>query len=1392
MKSLSFSLSIILCLLASPFIHAQTVIHDDWQSLKIVFNPQQMQYGEIIIDGETFSTIMLDGYLPSAAVGAPSLPTFSRLIEVPLCKDYEVTVTESVYDTIQLYGEKLMPTQPSLSKSDTTPSRLVMDTKLYSLDAFYGQEEASVEAVGIARDRNLARLQFSPVRYNPVRGQLIVCRHAVVTVRYVEADREASTTLFNRYHSPAFSVGNGLLNSLYPKSVRTTAPIRYLIVAHSSFRGQLDSFVQWKRRKGYLTDIVYTDSSAVGTTTTSISSYIHSQYTNATDSCPAPTFLLIVGDHEQIPAFTGTTETDHITDLYYISWTAGDNIPDCYCGRFSAQNVSQLTPQIAKTLMYEQYTFNDPSFLDRAVLVAGVDGGSAGDHGYTHADPAMDYAAIHYINSTQGFSQVRYFKNNTTVIPTAPGVTLGSSASSNSATVRSYYNEGAGWINYSAHGSATSWGTPNFTTTHIASMTNTQKFGLMIGNCCLTNKFETTTCFGEALLRKDNYCGAVGYIGGSNSTYWGEDFYWAVGLRSSISATMSTAYDAAHLGAYDRLCHTHGEPYSQWALTQGAVMMVGNMAVESSTSSLKLYYWEIYHLMGDPSVMPYLTQPSLMSVTAPSQLASGITSFSVTVAPYAYVALTDTLSRTLIASAYADSTGAATLALPATLPVGGYELAASAQQYRTAFWPISVVNPSGPYPVVADIRSLMPLDAGDTVPVALTLINLGDSTAFNITVSVNVSDSTALTLVSMDMPVDSLPAGDTLVINGQALVGQSVSDQMVIHLTTFTQWTGSSTPSTAIYIMTLNAPDILFDITIGNNNILPASYDTLTATLVNNGHATLDPDSLLIASPTRLLGIGVCTSDTGNADSIHNFQFTILNPLSPGDTIVFSFPIYADGLLPTGIEVPVTLTLTHSHINTITPIYIGNNPFESFEGGVYHTSSWTQGTYPWTFTSTGAYAGTYCLRSTSALTHNQTAQVTIPVTLTVPDSISFYYKVSSEANYDKFHFYLDNTDLLTESGEVDWTRAAFLIPAGSHTLRFTYAKDYSVNSHSDCAWIDNITLPHQSRPVTFRTDDLCQGSLYILEGDTMSTADTGMVTYINYASDTVLLVDYTVHPVYNTIDSLVACDSLIWHDSTYTASTLNSQFSILNSFGCDSTVHLHLTIHPSYTVEETITACDTIRWNHELYRTSTDLEEHLTTVAGCDSSTIYHLIVYPSYFNRDTIVDCDTIIWRNSVYTTSTTTSEDLTTVFGCDSTMCHRLIVNHSVLDIIFDTTTSDTYVWNDSVYTSSGTYMQVFSTVQGCDSIVMLMLTMIHGQQDIENPEAVSAVTVYPNPTNGQFVVNADGLQKVEVFDNTGRLVASLSDTNRFDLSHLPTGTYLLLLTLQKGNATCRIVKQ
>ena len=225
-------------------------------------------------------------------------------------------------------------------------------------------------------------------------------------------------------------------------------------------------------------------------------------------------------------------------------------------------------------------------------------------------------------------------------------------------------------------------------------MSNTNKYGFMIGNCCESGRFEQTSCFGETLLRASKK-GAVIYLGASNSTYWDEDYYWAVGVRSNINA--NPTYDASHLGAYDRIFHTHNEAHSQWYTTAAGINMAGNLAVESSSSTRKLYYWEIYHVFGDPSIKAYLSEPSAITANIPNGSVIGISSLDFTAVPYAYVALTQ--NNVLISAAFADANGQVSLALPADLIPGQYEIAISAQNYIQFFQTINFASPNAFYAV---------------------------------------------------------------------------------------------------------------------------------------------------------------------------------------------------------------------------------------------------------------------------------------------------------------------------------------------------------------------------------------------------------------------------------------------------------------------------------------------------------------------------------------------------------------------------------------------------------------------------------------------------------------------------------------------------------------------
>ena len=1249
-----------------------TVNADDWQHLQVTFNVGDLAVGKTVIDGQTFSTLAIDGYQPPLAnYGSPSLPTFSRLIEVPVGAEFEVTVSDAEYDTLEALEYRLVPVQLPRRKSDTTAQKLFI-SEVYSWNAFIGQREALVEAAGIARDRRLARLQFSPVSYNPVSGKVIVCRKATVTVNYLGGDEQASKELFERYYSPAFNSGADAINDLYPKAVRTTAPVRYVIVAHSMFREQLDDFVTWKRKKGYRTDIVYTDNPSVGTTTTSIQAYLQGLYTNATTADPAPTYVLLVGDVAQIPAFNGSYgSSSHITDLYYMSWTSGDIIPDCYYGRFSAQNVSQLTPQIQKTLMYEQYTFADPTFLDRAVMVAGVDGGSSGDYGYTHADPAMDYAITNYINGAHGWSQVMYFKNNTSIVPSGvTNVTVGSSASGNAATVRSYYNQGAGWINYSAHGGSTGWGTPNFGNTHVNSMTNTQKFGLLIGNCCQTNMYGEDCCFGEALLRKGNYCGGVGYIGGSDYTYWGEDFYWAVGVRSSIGPSMSMAYNSSNLGAYDRLCHTHNEAYSQWVASQGAIMMAGNSAVQSSTSSLKNYYWEIYHLMGDPSVMIYLTQADTMAVGVQSMITFGTTTLSVTAAPYAYVALVDTVTETLIAAAYASNTGNATLTLPASLPVGYYLLAASAQQYRTAFRTIRVIQPAGAFPVVTAITSA-PLNAGDTVALTVHMENPGNAAANNITVTLT-SGNPLLTLSTNTITVATLAADASVDLTAAvtAYVSESAPDNTYADISTSATWTGGGAAATSSVRLWLYAPVLAMSFSNDNLSLLPGGNATVTATLRNIGHAPTRVNPLVFSTPTDLLSVSPITAApfTLAADGEHSVSLTL----------------HADAQVPSGVTLPVNYSYG-TFIGSL-PVFIGQPFIETFEGGSTNLAGWNApAAYPWSVSTEQPYEGSYCLRSVQYTSHNMKSDMSININVASADSVSFYYRVSSESGWDKFHFLIDSVSQMNASGDVEWTRASFPLTAGSHILTFRYAKDGSVNSGSDCAWVDNVVLPHSSHPASFVDQVIC-------------SADTTGLPAVAVSGNTVVFYNYILQPSGVHYDTAEVCGSYQWHGNTYTATATYAD-TVPIAEGCDSLYLLTLTVHPLAVVHDTIDACDHYEWD------------------GTD-------------------------------YTVSTSFTEHLTDTYGCDSTVLLRLAIHHTLYSTMFDTAYNGSYTWNDTVYTQSGIYRQYLTTVYGCDSIITLLLTVYGNTEGIEGLDGRS-MSVYPTPTTGvvNFSERVDNVEVLDI---------------------------------------------
>lgn len=121
--------------------------------------------------------------------------------------------------------------------------------------------------------------------------------------------------------------------------------------------------------------------------------------------------------------------------------------------------------------------------------------------------------------------------------------------------------------------------------------------------------------------------------------------------------------------------------------------------------------------------------------------------------------------------------------------------------------------------------------------------------------------------------------------------------------------------------------------------------------------------------------------------------------------------------------------------------------------------SWGTDGRGWFGQTTTYYSGNDAAQS-AVITHNQKTSLT--TTVLGPGTVSWYWKVSSESGYDFSNLYLDGTPKASISGSVNWTLYSLNVPAGSHTLAWSYEKDEAVSSGSDCAWVDLVTYTSSS------------------------------------------------------------------------------------------------------------------------------------------------------------------------------------------------------------------------------------------------------------------------------------------------------------------------------------------
>lgn len=1027
-----------------------TLVHSDQQgmTLAVEFPAPELLKASISAD---YFVLSMGGCYPSTEVGKPNVPVWNRMIELPVGASWSIQVTDVVNQLVDIpekfRAKELAPVQPPVSKSGNKESRIFKDNQVYQGSSWFGYDLARIENDGIMRDARIARMSLSPVEYHPQLKQLRYIKSATITITF-HGGVQDPVSWKAAYASPVMQSSTLTLNGSAfapPPPVNQNA-IAYFIVSDSMFQTALQPFIQWKRKKGFEVTEIYKGSPGVGTTATSIRNYLLGLWNSATPADPAPTYLLIVGDVQQIPAFTGTTGS-HSTDLYYAEYTS-DIFPELQYGRFSATTVAQLQPQIDKTLMVEQYLMVDPGYLQNGLLVAGNDATYAS----VWANGQMNYAQAEYVKPANGM---------------VPFTFLYPSSSGQLNQIIQQFNEGVSLVNYSAHGSTSGWVDPAFTSTTVNSLTNTGRYPTVISNACVTNTFSVSQCFGESLLRAPNK-GAVGHIGASANTTWDEDYYFSVGL---CPINMNPAYSQTGLGFYDKLFHTHGEGFSDWAVTQGGIIQAGNLAVTQSGSSVN-YYWEIYHLMGDPSLMPYLGIPGTLSPGFASTLPTGLAQVTVQTAPYHYVALTQ--NGTLYGAGTTNANGLINLMIQPITQAGSALLVITGQNSVPFIDTIHFITPTGPY-VLADSVAFndqagngnMVVEAGELIKVDLRLRNFTTFNSGALTLQFQCNDP-YINIISGTLNTSGI-SGMNFQFNAAAfnfLIPAFVPDQhQVSGLIVISNGTSSWTSPFSFII---NSPEIeILDIRIsdlaGNSNgkVEPGEAFEFTALMRNTGHSALSGLAVNFEQNSNLVQLNTLSVSIPQFVAGQSYEVTF-------GAVALNYPI------PVGSVIKVSVKSSkNGYADSLTQYKMLSMLKEDFETGGFTAYPWIlTGTQPWFTTADAPYEGLTCARSgaTSDLS-SSTMQVEIPVISN--DSILFAYKVSSEEDYDYLKFRIDNVDIDKWSGlQTTWNLVKFPVDSGLRTFSWSYEKDSYYLEGQDCAWIDYIVFPPTSLYAAVETPEV--------------------------------------------------------------------------------------------------------------------------------------------------------------------------------------------------------------------------------------------------------------------------------------------------------------------------------
>lgn len=595
-------------------------------------------------DGDGGCVWRIEGFGLRDAPGGYATPFRVDAFAVP---EGCTAVVETVDSAFVDYDCRLAPARRIPEKGTAAEGVVKEGGQNASQGGFYPRKVAVAAWRGsVYRGREICNVVVNPVQYDATANKARAYSKITYKVRFVPkagARAMAGAPATKPVILPADNMlGNITMNGASAKAgdmaVKATGAAAgddtrdYLIISVDKYAEAVDRFAEWKELLGFRVHKVLKGSWN--------SDAVKAEVEKAYAENPALYYLLIVGDHDDVPGQYMEHHADdgdfsvHYTDLYYGCMDGEcDETPDIYRGRLSVSSPEEAATVVDKIIGYEKRPPTDAGFYERGVNCADYldnDNGVADD--YEDRRYVQTAEEIRAYMLGQGKDVERVYSTNYEITPKywnrnyfsfgepIPEDMLKPAFAwdGNEGDIRRAINSGVFYVLHRDHGLVDCWENPYFSVKHVDMLQNGDLLPVVFCVNCDNGAFQAD-CLAERFLRKQGG-GAVAVIAASDISYSGYNDALACGLFDAIwpepglrpkfpgvnslgGETPAPTYELGQIldQAQVRVSETFGSPDPSVSSN------------EKNDSFCRIVTKEIYHCFGDPSMQICTEMPAPFS-----------------------------------------------------------------------------------------------------------------------------------------------------------------------------------------------------------------------------------------------------------------------------------------------------------------------------------------------------------------------------------------------------------------------------------------------------------------------------------------------------------------------------------------------------------------------------------------------------------------------------------------------------------------------------------------------------------------------------------------------------------------------------------------------------------